>query len=171
MRIRKPGGDAAMLDQPPSALLAPVDELIDTGVLIESDERLAFRHDITRDAVRASLPMSARAALDRHAADVLLAAGATPVEVATQLAASAEPGDELAIATLLKAAEALAISDPGAAADLSRRGLELAPRKHPLRGPLVAQTALLLHAAARVEEASAFAGHVTARGTSIRAGG
>jgi hypothetical protein len=94
-----------MLDQPPSALLAPVDELIDTGVLIESDERLAFRHDITRDAVRASLPMSARAALDRHAADVLLAAGATPVEVATQLAASAEPGDELAIATLLKAAE------------------------------------------------------------------
>ena len=101
-------------------------------------------------------PPSARRALDRQAADVLLAAGATPVEVAKQLAASAEPGDELAITTLLKAAEAVAMSDPGAAADLSRRGFELAPRGHPLRGPLVAQTALLLHEAARVEEARAF---------------
>jgi hypothetical protein len=34
--------------------------------------------------------------------------GALPVEVATQLAASAEPGDEMAITTLLKAAEAIA---------------------------------------------------------------
>lgn len=146
-----------MLDEPPSALLAPVDELIHAGVLVEDEERLAFRHDITRDAVRASLPVSARSALDRQAADVLLAAGATPVEVATQLASSAESGDEVAITTLFKAAEALATSDPGAAADLSRRALELAPRRHPLRGPLVAQTVLLLHAAGRAEEAKAFA--------------
>ncbi len=148
---------ATMLDQPPSGMLSPVDELISFGVVIESDEQLAFHHDIIRDAVRASLPVSARRALDRQAADVLLAAGATPVEVATQLAASAELGDELAITTLLKASEALAMSDPGAAADLSRRGLELAPRRHPLRGPLVAQTAVLLHEAGRVEEARAFA--------------
>jgi hypothetical protein len=149
---------ATMLARPPSALLSPVEELIDCSLLIESEDRLAFRHDITRDAVRASVPVSARRALDRQAADVLLAAGATPVEVATQLAASAEPGDEVAITTLLKASEALAASDPGAAADLSRRGLELAPRRHPLRGPLVVQTAVLLHEAARVEEARAFAG-------------
>ena len=141
------------------------------GVVIERDEQLAFRHDIIRDAVRASVPASARRALDRQAADVLLAAGATPVEVATQLAASAEPGDELAITTLFKAAEAVAMSDPGAAADLSRRALELAPRRHPLRGPLVAQTALLLHEAARVEEARAFADTSLRRGASIRAGG
>jgi DNA-binding CsgD family transcriptional regulator len=148
---------ARMLDRPPSPLLAPIEELIESGVLIESDERFAFGHDITRDAVRASVPVSARRALDRQAADVLLAAGASPVEVATQLAASAEAGDEAAIATLLKASEALSVSDPGAAADLSRRGLELAPSRHPLRGPLATQTAVLLHEAARVEEARAFA--------------
>jgi len=148
---------ARMLDLYPFALLSPVEELISCSVLIESDEYLAFRHDIVRDAVRASVPVSARRALDRHAADVLLAAGATPVEVAAQLAASAEPADEVAIATLLKASEALGVSDPGAAADLSRRGLELAPRRHPLRGPLVVQTAVLLHQAGRVEEARAFA--------------
>jgi DNA-binding CsgD family transcriptional regulator len=148
---------ATMVGQPPAALLLPVDELIRGRLLIEIDDRLAFRHDIIRDAVRASLPLSARRALDRQAADVLLAAGAAPVEVATQLAASAELGDEVAIATLLKASEALAASDPGAAADLSRRALELAPPRHPLRGALVANTAVLLHEAARVEEAKVFA--------------
>ena len=147
---------ATMLDQPPSALLSPVEELMRFGLVMERDEQLAFRHDIIRDAVRASVPVSARRALDRQAADMLLAAGATPVEVATQLAASAEPGDELAITTLFKAAEAVAMSDPGAAADLTRRSLELAPPRHRLRGPLAAQTAVLLHEAARVEEARAF---------------
>ena len=101
--------------------------------------------------------MSARRALDRQAADVLLAAGATPVEVAAQIAASAEPGDEQAISILLRAGEALATTDPGAGADLSRRALELAPRDHSLRGPLLAQTAVLLHSAGRVDEARAFA--------------
>src|SRR4051794_12441021 len=148
---------ATMLAQPPAALLLPVDELIKGRLLVEVDDRLAFRHDIIRDAVRASLPLSARRALDRQAADVLLAAGAAPVEVATQLAASAEPGDEVAITTLLKAAEALSASDPRAAADLSRRALELAPLRHPLRGALVANTAILLHEAARAEEAKVFA--------------
>ena len=88
---------------------------------------------------------------------MLLARGALPVEVATQLAESAQPGDEVAVTTLLKAAEALGATDPGAAADLSQRALELAPRRHPLRGPLVAQTAVWLHAAGRGEEAKAFA--------------
>lgn len=148
---------AAMLDVSPSALLVPVEELIHAGLLVERDDKLCFGHDLIYEAVRASVPLSLRRALDRQAAAVLLAAGALPVEVATQLAASAEPGDEVAIATLLKAAEALGTTDPGAAADLSQRALELAPRQHPLRGPLVAKTAVWLHAAARGEEAKAFA--------------
>ena len=148
---------ANMLDRSPAALLGPVEELIDSGVLVESGDRLAFRHDVTREAVRESVPVSARRALDRQAADVLLAAGAAPVEVAAQIAASAEPGDEQAISILLRAGEALATTDPGAGADLSRRALELAPRDHTLRGPLLAQSAVLLHSAGRVDEARAFA--------------
>ena len=148
---------ANMLDRPPATLLGPVEELIDSGMLVESGDRLAFRHDVTREAVRESVPVSARRALDRQAADVLLAAGAAPVEVAAQIAASAESGDEQAISILLRAGEALATTDPGAGADLSRRALELAPRDHALRGPLLAQTAVLLHSAGRVDEARAFA--------------
>jgi DNA-binding CsgD family transcriptional regulator len=148
---------ANMLDRPAATLLGPVEELIDGGMLVESGDRLAFRHDVTREAVRESVPVSARRALDRQAADMLLAAGATPVEVAAQIAASAEPGDEQAISILLRAGEALATTDPGAGADLSRRALELAPRHHALRGPLLAQSAVLLHSAGRVDEARAFA--------------
>ena len=148
---------AAMLDVSPSGLLVPVEELIHADLLAERGDKLCFGHDLIFEAVRASVPLSVRRALDRQAAAVLLAAGALPVEVAMQLAASAEPGDEVAITTLLKAAEELGPTDPGAAVDLSQRALQLAPRQHPLRGPLVAETAVWLHAAARGEEAKAFA--------------
>ena len=148
---------AAMVKLSPSELLTPVDELVRADLLVECDGRLMFGHDLTLEAVRASVPISVLRSLDRQAASVLLAGGALPVEVATQLAESAEAGDELAIATLLKAAEALGTTDPGAAADLGQRALQLAPRRHPLRGPLVAQTAVGLHAAGRGEDAKAFA--------------
>jgi DNA-binding CsgD family transcriptional regulator len=87
----------------------------------------------------------------------MLEHGALPVDVALQLARSAVAGDEVAITTLSRASEALAATDPGASADLSRRALELAPTNHPLLGPLVARTATSLHAAGRLEDAKAFA--------------
>jgi DNA-binding CsgD family transcriptional regulator/tetratricopeptide (TPR) repeat protein len=146
-----------MLGLWPASLLGSVDELIEAGIVRERGDQLAFQHDLIREAVRLACPPSSRTALDRQAADVMLGKGALPVEVATQLAASATPGDEVAITTLLAAAEALATTDPGASADLSRRALELAPDRHPLRGPLVVQAAMSLHAAGRIEEAKAFA--------------
>jgi DNA-binding CsgD family transcriptional regulator/DNA-binding Lrp family transcriptional regulator len=148
---------AEMLGVPAASLLTSVEELIEAGIVRERGEQLGFQHDLIREAVRHACAPSVRRALDRQAADVMLARGALPVEVAIQLAASAEPGDGVAITTLLAAAEALATTDPGASADLSRRALELAPDRHPLRGPLVVQAAMSLHAAGRIEEAKAFA--------------
>jgi DNA-binding CsgD family transcriptional regulator/tetratricopeptide (TPR) repeat protein len=148
---------AQMLGVGPAFVLTPVEALIEAGILRERGDKLSFQHDLIREAVRSACPPSARRALDRQAADVTLSRGALPVEVAIQLAASAEPGDEVAISTLLSAAEALATTDPGASADLSKRGLELAPEHHALRGPLVVQAAMSLHAAGRIEEAKAFA--------------
>lgn len=148
---------AAMLERPPSALMGPVEEMLQAGLFVESDNMLTFRHDLILEAVRASLPRPVSRALDRQAATVLMARGAVPLEVAARLAASAEPGDEVAITTLSKAADTLATTDPGAAADLSRRALDLAPRDHPLRRALVAKTAIRLHAAARGDEAKEFA--------------
>jgi DNA-binding CsgD family transcriptional regulator len=74
-----------------------------------------------------------------------------------QLAASAEPGDEVAVATLLDAAKTLIATDSRTAAEFGRRALEICPSHHPLRGEIVSTTAIALHIAGNSEEAIAFA--------------
>jgi DNA-binding CsgD family transcriptional regulator/tetratricopeptide (TPR) repeat protein len=148
---------AETLGWQPSALLGPVAELLETNLLVERGERLTFWHDITRGAVREAIAASARRSLDRWAAGVLLRSGALPVEVAMQLAASAEPGDEVAVATLLDAAKALMATDSATAAAFGRRALEIAPGYHPLRGEIVSTTAIALHIAGNSDEAIDFA--------------
>ncbi len=148
---------ARTLGRPASDLLAPVAELLECNLLIERDAGLAFWHDITREAVRASVPVTARRALDRQAVGVLLESGHLPVEVAGQLAASAQAGDEVAIATLLDAARALVTTDSGTAAQFGQRALEIAPAHHPKRGEIVGTTAIALHIAGDSEHAIGFA--------------
>jgi DNA-binding CsgD family transcriptional regulator len=148
---------AAMLGAQPSDLLESVQELIRADLLVEDADALTFRHDILREAVLESLPASARGPLERQAVNVLLDAGAPPVEVAQQLVDSAQPGDSEAIDILTRAAKALGASDPLAAAELAQRTLDLSPRDDPRRGPLVADVVMLLHAAARTKEATVFA--------------
>src|SRR5258707_13175291 len=140
---------AAMLGTAPAALLEPVEELIRAEILADSGENLSFRHDIIRQAVLDSVPAAARRALDRQAAGVLLAAGAVPLEIANRLAASAEPGDDVAIATLHEAAQAIAPGDPGMASEFAREALALTADADPRRAALVAETAGLLPAAGR----------------------
>ena len=138
-------------------LLPPIRSLMQADLLTEFDGRLTFGHDLIRDAVRASVPTAVRRALDRRGADVLLARGALPVEVATQLATSAEPGDEVAIAVLADAVEVLGATDPAASAELAQQALALTSAHDPRRGPLVARRAISLFAAGLAEEAKRFA--------------
>ncbi len=138
-------------------LLEPVRDLLDADIFTDTDGHLAFGHDLIREGARSSSPSAVRRGLDRQAVDVLLARGALPVEVAQQLATSAEPGDDIAIATLLEAANTLGVTDPSAAADLTGRALELAPARHPLRGPLVARRAISMFAAGLADDARRFA--------------
>jgi DNA-binding CsgD family transcriptional regulator len=148
---------ADMVGASAASLLEPVDELIRADILEDHGDRLSFRHDIVREAVLDSIPAAARTALEREAASALLAAGLPPTEVAEQLAASARPGDSEAIDVLFAAARSLGTSDPATAADLAMRALELTSREDPRRGPLVAEIAILLHAAGRLDEATSFA--------------
>ena len=148
---------ATMLDVAPSALLDPVEELLAADLLVETDGGLAYQHDLVREAVQDTLPASALRALQRQGVDALLRCGSSPVEVAAQLAESAEPGDETAVRALVAAARSLAGADPGTAADLGLQALRLARDDDPLRGPLVVETTVLLHAAGRSAEGKAFA--------------
>jgi DNA-binding CsgD family transcriptional regulator len=145
----------AMLGVPAAALLGPAEELLQAGLIVEDGDRFAFTHDLVREAVLAALPVTTLRALERRAVDIFLADGALPVEVARQLARSAEPGDRAAIALLARAAEALAPSDPPAAAELALTALDLADPDDPVRGPLTAQAATALLAAGRSAEGQA----------------
>jgi DNA-binding CsgD family transcriptional regulator len=148
---------ANMLATTPAALLGALEELTGAEILTDTGDRISFRHDIVRQAVLDSVPGAARRALDRQAAAILLAAGALPLEIATRLAATAEPGDAVAIATLHEAAQALAATDPGGASVFARKALALTTPTDPLRMSLVAESAVLLHAAGMSTEARDFA--------------
>ena len=83
--------------------------------------------------------------------------GAAPAEVATQLARSAEPGDREAISALRQAAQSVGHSDASAAADLSKRAMELLAAHDADHGQLVAETVGLLNRASRYAEAEELA--------------
>jgi DNA-binding CsgD family transcriptional regulator len=148
---------AAMLDRRPASLMSALEEAVRADLLVEDDEQLRFRHDLLREATRQSLPQSLRRAMERQSASVMMGMGAAPAEVATQLARSAEPGDREAIDALRQAAQSVGHSDASAAADLSKRALELLPADDPERASLVAETVGWLNRASRYEEAEELA--------------
>src|SRR6201995_595972 len=148
---------AAMLERPPSSLMAAVEEAVRADLLVGDDEQLRFRHDLLREATRQSLAQSLRRAMERQSASIMLSMGATPAEVATQLARSAEPGDREAIGALRAAAQSVGDSDAGAAAALSQPAWELLPTADPDHGQLVAETVGLLNRPSRYAEAEELA--------------
>ena len=148
---------AAMLERQPASLMSAVEEAVRADLLVEDGEQLRFRHDLLREATRQSLPQSLRRAMERQSASIMLSMGAAPAEVATQLARSAEPGDREAIDALRQAAQSVGHSDASAAADLSKRALELLPADDPDHGLLVAETVELLNRASRYQEAEELA--------------
>jgi DNA-binding CsgD family transcriptional regulator len=148
---------AAMLERQPASLMAAIGEAVRADLLVEDDEQLRFRHDLLREATRQSLPQSLRRAMERQSASIMLGMGVAPAEVATQLARSAEPGDREAIDALRQAARSVGHSDASAAADLSKRALELLAADDADHGLLVVETVELLNRASRYQEAEELA--------------
>jgi DNA-binding CsgD family transcriptional regulator len=148
---------AAMLERQPASLMSAVDEAVRADLLVEDEEQLRFRHDLLREATRQSLPQSLRRAMERQSASIMLGMGAAPAEVATQLARSAEPGDREAVTALRAAAQSVGHTDASAAAELSKRALELLTTDDADHGPLVAETVVLLNRASRYHEAEELA--------------
>jgi DNA-binding CsgD family transcriptional regulator len=148
---------AAMLDRQPATLMSALEEAVRADLLVDDGERLRFRHDLLREATRQSLPQSLRRAMERQSASVMLGTGAAPAEVATQLARSAERGDREAIDALRQAAQSVGRADASAAADLSKRALELLAADDAEHGSLVAETVGLLNRASRYGEAEELA--------------
>ncbi|MFE5588943.1 AAA family ATPase [Streptomyces sp. NPDC056549] len=140
---------AELLGRSSAALITAVRESLDADLLAESGDRLAFRHDLIREAVEAGLPLPLRQALRRQAAG--LPPGRTPADATEAGGASPEDASE-ADRQRTEAAE-LAGTAPGTAAERSLRALELTAADAPERPRVVAETIPLLWQTGRAAQA------------------
>jgi DNA-binding CsgD family transcriptional regulator/tetratricopeptide (TPR) repeat protein len=111
-----------------SDILGPA---LDARVLGADGARLMFRHDLVREALEADIPLGVRMNLHRAAVDVLVAANAPAVELASHLLrADLGAGDvDLLVA-------AAAGSTPDAALGLTNKALTLVSDSDPRYAPL-----------------------------------
>ncbi|MFG1911450.1 AAA family ATPase [Kribbella sp. NPDC048928] len=138
----------------PAAVFGALREALALGLVTEDGDRIAFRHDLVREAVEAALPATARQSLRRQAVDVMLRHGAPPSEVAELVMDIAGPGDTEAIAILRRAATETGRVSSAIAGALSRRALELTPPGAAERGRLTAETLTYLVFAGKAAEAT-----------------
>ncbi|MFF1506365.1 AAA family ATPase [Streptomyces sp. NPDC058326] len=137
---------AELLGRPPAALITAVQESLDADLLAESGDRLAFRHDLIREAVGAGLPLPLRAA------EALPGSAASSVERPGPSAGTS--GRDAAEADRLRTAAAeLASTAPGLAAERSLKALELTSTDAPERPRVVAETIPLLWQTGRAAQA------------------
>ncbi|WP_424711804.1 helix-turn-helix transcriptional regulator [Kitasatospora acidiphila] len=143
----------ALCGQPPTTLIAELEEAVRAGLLDDDGDQLVFRHDLVRQAVYVDIPPSARKALHREAANHLVSAGRQPIDAVPHILRGALPGDEEAVALLRRAADDVLPVAPGLAADLMVHALELVPSVRPLRFVVGEQAIVCLTRAGRNREA------------------
>ncbi|MFF5933084.1 AAA family ATPase [Streptomyces sp. NPDC012508] len=154
---------AELLGRSPAALITAVRESLDAELLTESGDRLAFRHDLIREAVEAGLPLPLRQALRGQAAELPPGSAASPVERPGPSAGRAPadaaeagrvgPGDAAEADRLRAAAAELAATAPGPAAERSLKALELTTADAPERPRVIAETIPLLWQTGRAAQA------------------
>jgi DNA-binding CsgD family transcriptional regulator len=137
------------------SVLPVLDEARQAGILLEAGDRLAFRHDLLREALYDDMPLSARQALHRELSATLAARGAPPVVVAEHILASGGYLDNQTLSRLMTAAEQVA--NFGARAALLLRVLDQLPIEHAERPTVLAQTIWTLTLAGRGAEADELA--------------
>ncbi|MFB7345576.1 helix-turn-helix transcriptional regulator [Streptomyces hydrogenans] len=140
---------AELLGRSSAALITAVRESLDADLLAESGDRLAFRHDLIREAVEAGLPLSLRQALSRQ--DAGPQTGRAPADTAE--AGTTPPGDRAEADRLRAEAAELAATAPGPAAERSLQALELTAADAPERPRIVAETIPLLWQTGRAAQA------------------
>lgn len=143
---------ARMLGRPVGALLSAVESLL-AADLLSAGGRLAFRHDLMRQAVYDDLPPAVRSALHREAGDILREAGGRAADVAWHVVLAGGPVDDASVRTLQDTVRELAPAAPEAAADLAQKAAELLPRHDARRVELLTEAAEQLGWTRRVHEA------------------
>ncbi|MFF5920857.1 helix-turn-helix transcriptional regulator [Streptomyces flavochromogenes] len=137
---------AELLGRSPAVLVTALQESLDADLLAESGDRLAFRHDLIREAVGAGLP------LPFQAAEPPWGSAVSSVERPGPSAGTA--GRDAAEADRLRAEAAELVSTaPGPAAERSLKALELTSADAPERPRVIAETIPLLWQTGRAAQA------------------
>lgn len=148
---------AEMFGEPPSRLLAALEEAEAAGVVVPSGEQLTFRHDLLWQAVTETVTVPVRHALHRQAADMLLRRGGSAIPAAAHLMHYARPGDTRALEGLDQAVNEVLPSSPQSAADLAVRALELTTPGDQGRFDRTVTAVYALTTSGRLPEAADFA--------------
>ncbi|MEU5144708.1 AAA family ATPase [Streptomyces sp. NPDC021139] len=144
---------ARMLGRHVGSLLSGVEVALNAGLISADGPRLAFRHDLIRQAVHENLPLAVRTALHWEAADSLRAVGARSGEVAWHVVMSGGPVDDDAVTAMTTAVREMSSSAPDAAADLAQRVAGLLPPQDEHRISLLIDAAEYLGRTRRIHEA------------------
>jgi DNA-binding CsgD family transcriptional regulator/tetratricopeptide (TPR) repeat protein len=95
---------ATVSGSPLDSVLAVLEEAVRAGIVIHDGERLAFRHDLLREALYEDMGMAVRQSLHLQAGRALAAAGGAPLEVAHHLVRGPAAQDDMAVDWLVAAA-------------------------------------------------------------------
>ncbi|WIV61066.1 BTAD domain-containing putative transcriptional regulator [Amycolatopsis nalaikhensis] len=150
-----PSDVAVATERPPTALVGTIDKAIASGVLVESGDRLAFRHPLLRRVLYEKTPAAMRVALHRQLAEAFAAAGAPAVRVAEQLAAAPAQVDPWVTGWLLEHIGTVAAETPRTAVDLLRHAVTQGTLPPDARETLTTTLARLLFWLGREPEAEA----------------
>ncbi|WP_328644806.1 AAA family ATPase [Amycolatopsis sp. NBC_00348] len=146
---------AVATERPPTSLVGAVDEAITSGVLVESGDRVAFRHPLLRRVLYEKTPAAMRVALHRQLAEAFATAGAPADRVAEQLAAAPAQVDPWVVGWLLENIGTVATETPRVAVDLLRHAVTQGALQQEARETLTATLARLLFWLGREPEAEA----------------
>jgi DNA-binding CsgD family transcriptional regulator len=134
-------------------LTSLLQQAIQSGVVGERGERLAFRHDLVRDAIYEHIPHDLRRQLHREVGSALADADADPLVVAHHLALGAAGHDEVAAEWLRRAAHDVRLRAPGVAVALLERARDMAPPASAERDRLLAELVMPLAWSGRLVDA------------------
>ncbi|WIM94365.1 AAA family ATPase [Actinoplanes oblitus] len=137
----------------PAELFGLIDEVTTSGLLVEDQDGLVFRHALVHQAVQNSLGNSQARLLHGKAAVLAREHGRPTAEIAGHLLRSGRVGAGAAVDMLRGTAAGVAATAPATAADLMCQALQAIGEHDPARPAIVADTVGLLAAAGRVTRA------------------
>jgi DNA-binding CsgD family transcriptional regulator len=146
---------ATVSGSPLDSVLAVLEEGVRAGIVVHDGERLAFRHDLLREALYADMGVAVRRSLHLKAGRALAAAGGAPLEVAHHVVRGPAAQDDTAVDWLL-AAVRHAI-DLGTKAELLESALERVTAADRRSAEIGAKAIVIMGQTGRVADAEALA--------------